>query len=108
LSEEAQRMSLQGRIIKLEEAAKAKTGGVLKLYDSDGNEVCGVVLKKPVAGEDGLAVLPDGTQMPIAQNENCADMVLFTDNLPKNKLLLRRGGCTIFHGIEAGYFLNGN
>jgi hypothetical protein len=118
--------SIEGRIDRLEERTRGRDGDLV-LVDAKGNVVEAWILQKPTAKIEGIAVLPDGSEMPIANDAQCGDMVHFiplqprtvaewgeqaepieTDLLEEDKLYLRRSPVVVFEGVEPGFFAAGN
>lgn len=73
-------MSLERRLSKLEQAARAKTGGDMAIFDADGNEVVADIIQEPKPGIDGLA-LYDGKEIPVVlQDQDPVVMVFYHDD----------------------------
>lgn len=56
-------MSLRKRIERLE--SRIKPEGDFALFDFDGKEVNAIIIQEPQPDSDGIALLPDGSQMAV-------------------------------------------
>jgi hypothetical protein len=70
-------MNLVSRLAKIEGLIKSKQSekGVIVLYNEYGKLIDGVVVKMPTVEAEGLARLPDGSEMPIIFDPDWDGMV---------------------------------